>query len=436
LTEIEQGLPTPASIQRIYLILLLGNTLAASFIWGINTIFLLDAGLSNLEAFAANAFFTVGMVIFEVPTGIVADTIGRRVSYLLGTVTLAATTMLYVFLWQIEGPFWAWAVVSMLLGLGFTFFSGAVEAWLVDALNAARFEGNLESVFGKGQIVSGVAMLTGSVAGGYIAQVTNLGVPFVLRGVVLLAMFVLAFVLMKDVGFTPERSIGFARGVRRIAVASLEYGWRVPTVKWIMLASPFTAGVGFYAFYALQPYLLDLWGNSKAYGIAGLVAAIVAGAQIVGGLAAPWIRRLFHRRTSALLVTALASSVTLVLIGVFERFWVVVGLIVVWGLLFAASMPIRQAYLNGLIPSQQRATILSFDSMLGSSGGVVVQPVLGRSADVWGYPGSYLLGGAISALALPFILLSRRQNAPADTAGGDAAAPLEPAVVAALESED
>src|SRR4026207_1176524 len=100
-------MPTARAVQRTYLLLMLGNTLAASFIWGINTIFLLDAGLSNLEAFAANAFFTVGMVIFEVPTGIVADTIGRRVSYLLGTVTLAATTLLYVLLWQIEGPFWA-----------------------------------------------------------------------------------------------------------------------------------------------------------------------------------------------------------------------------------------------------------------------------------------------------------------------------------------
>src|SRR4249919_4270989 len=106
-------MPTPRAIQRTYLLLLLGNTLAASLIWGINTIFLLDAGLSNLEAFAANSFFTVGMVLFEVPTGIVADTIGRRVSYLLGTVTLAATTLLYVLLWEIEGPFWAWAVVSM-----------------------------------------------------------------------------------------------------------------------------------------------------------------------------------------------------------------------------------------------------------------------------------------------------------------------------------
>ena len=91
-------IPTPRTIQRTYLTLLLGNTLAASLIWGINTIFLLDAGLSNLQAFAANAFFTLGMVLFEVPTGIVADTAGRRLSYLLGTVTLSASTLLYVLL--------------------------------------------------------------------------------------------------------------------------------------------------------------------------------------------------------------------------------------------------------------------------------------------------------------------------------------------------
>src|SRR6187401_1680007 len=185
-------MPTPASIVRIYLGLMLGNTLAASLIWGINTIFLLDAGLSNLEAFAANAFFTAGMVLFEVPTGIVADTVGRRASYLLGTLTLSASTLLYVLLWQLEGPFWAWAVVSILIGLGFTFFSGAVEAWLVDALTATGFTGELDSVFAKGEIVGGVAMLTGSVAGGYVAQITNLGVPYVVRIVVLVLTFAFA----------------------------------------------------------------------------------------------------------------------------------------------------------------------------------------------------------------------------------------------------
>jgi MFS family permease len=407
-------MPTPRTIQRTYLLLMLGNTLATSFIWGINTIFLLDAGLSNLEAFAANAFFTAGMVVFEVPTGIVADTIGRRASYLAGTLTLTAATLLYVLLWQVKAPFWAWAVVSMLLGLGFTFFSGAVEAWLIDALAATGYTGALEPVFGRGQVVAGVAMLTGSVAGGFIAQQTSLGVPFVLRGAVLIVMFGVAFRLMHDVGFTPEQGGRPLAEMRRIASASIEFGWRVPAVKWLMVEALFTGGVGVYGFYALQPYLLELYGDPHAYQIAGLVAAIVAGAQILGGLAAARIRGVFRRRTSALLATAALSTATLALIGVADRFWPVIALIVVWGLLFAAAMPIRQTYINGLIPSQQRATILSFDSLMGSAGGVWTQPALGRAADAWGYATSYVLGAGISALALPFIALSRRRRAAAD----------------------
>jgi MFS family permease len=408
-------MPTPSSIQRTYLVLLLGNTLAASFIWGINTIFLLDAGLSNLEAFAANAFFTAGMMLFEVPTGIVADTVGRRASYLLGTVTLSVTTLLYVLLWQVEAPFWAWAIVSALLGLGFTFFSGAVEAWLVDALTATGYTGAMETVFGRGQMVTGAAMLTGSVAGGAIAQVTSLGVPFVLRGVVLVVMFVVAFRLMHDIGFTPEKGGRPLAEMRKIASASIDYGWRVPAVKWLMVESLFTGGVGIYGFYALQPYLLELYGDPDAYLIAGLSAAIVAGAQIVGGMAAPRIRGLFRRRTSALIATATLNVFVLVAIGLVDSVWGVIALTVVWGLLFAGSMPIRQAYMNGLIPSRQRATILSFDSLMDSTGGVWTQPVLGRAADAWGYGPTYVMSAGISALALPFLALSRRQNAPADT---------------------
>ena len=407
--------PTSTSIKRTYYALLLGNTLAASLIWGINTIFLLDAGLNNLEAFAANAFFTAGMVIFEVPTGIVADMRGRRTSFLLGTVTLALTTALYVLLWQVEAPFWSWALVSLGLGLGFTFFSGAVEAWLVDALAATQFEGPLESVLARGQIITGAAMLTGSVAGGFLAEAVSLGFPFVVRAVVLALMFATAFVLMHDVGFTPQRGGRPIAEIRKLTSDSIEYGWRVPAVKYLMLAAPFTGGVGIYVFYALQPYLLELYGDPTAYGVAGLVAAIVAGAQIIGGLATPVLRRLFHRRTSALIAAEVLGVAALLGIGLIESFAAVIVLIAVWGLLFAASTPIRQAYLNGMIPSQQRATILSFDSLMSSTGGVVAQPVLGKSADVWGYPTSYVISAGISALALPFFLKSRAEDHPADT---------------------
>jgi MFS family permease len=105
--------PMPAaarSVERTYLALTLLTTLAASFIWGVNTLFLLDAGLSNAEAFAANAFFAVGQVIFEVPTGVVADTRGRRFSFILGAATLLVSTLLYLWMWQIEAPFVGWAL--------------------------------------------------------------------------------------------------------------------------------------------------------------------------------------------------------------------------------------------------------------------------------------------------------------------------------------
>jgi MFS family permease len=408
--------PTPKSIKRTYYTLLLGNTVAASLIWGINTIFLLDAGLSNLEAFAANAFFTAGMVAFEVPTGIVADMWGRRVSFLLGTVTLAGATGLYVLLWHTHAPFWQWAVVSLLLGLGFTFFSGATEAWLVDALQATGDKGTLEVVFGRGQVITGVGMLAGSVGGGYLAQLTNLGVPFVLRAAILVGMFGVAYALMHDVGFTPKRDGRAVAEIRRIAADSIEFGWRIPSVRFLMVAGMFTGGVGIYIFYALQPYLLDLYGDPRAYGIAGLAAAIVAGAQILGGLLTARVRQLFRLRTSALLGAEATGAAAVVLVGLIVHFWVAIALIVLWALTFAAAAPIRQAYLNGLIPSQQRATILSFDSLMASSGGVVAQPVLGRVADVWGYPASYVVSGGLSLLALPFIAASRRQRAPADSA--------------------
>ena len=418
-------------IQRTYLTLLLGNTLAASFIWGVNTLFLLDAGLSNLEAFAANAFFTAGMVVFEVPTGVVADTWGRRTSYLLGTLTLSGSTLLYFFLWQVEAAFWLWAIVSMLLGLGFTFFSGAVEAWLVDAMQYAGYEGDLEAVFGRGQMVSGVAMLGGSVAGGVIAQVTSLGVPFLLRVAVLALMFLVAFRLMRDLGFTPARDAAPVAAVRNVLMTSLDEGLKNPPVRWVMLAAPFTSGVAFYAFYAAQPFLLDLWGDEEAYAVAGLAAAIVAGSQIAGGYLAPKIRAQFERRTTALILGTAVSALALLLLGVTDNFWVALGLLVAWGMVFAAEMPIRQAYLNGMIPSQQRATVLSFDSLMGSTGGVVIQPVLGKTADAYSYPASYVVGAAFQALAVPFLFLSRRENSPSDAMVGAPPAEPEPAPASA-----
>ncbi|HET9554782.1 MAG TPA: MFS transporter [Anaeromyxobacteraceae bacterium] len=404
---------TSQRLLRVYGVLTLLSTFASSFIWGINTLFLLDAGLTVTQAFAANAFYTAGEVLFEVPTGVVADTWGRRASYLLGAATLFGSTLLYLLMWRLHGPFWGWAVSSVLLGLGFTFFSGATEAWLVDGLRATGYAGTLDAAFARGQLANGAGMLTGTIAGGVIAQATSLGVPYLLRAATLALTFAVAFAWMRDVGFAPRRVGSWRAELVAVARASIDQGLRRPPVRWMMLGGVFSSGVLIYAFYAVQPWLLELRGRND-YSLAGLAAALAAAAQILSAFLVPHARRLFRRRTSALLAEVVASAVALVAMAAATRVWVVLAVLFAWALIFFAAMPIRQAFLNELIPSEQRATVLSSDNLLASFGGALAQPGLGRVAELWGYPTSFAATAALELCALPFLLLARRTRAPSD----------------------
>ena len=131
---------------------------------------------------------------------------------------------------------------------------------------------------------------------------------------------------------------------------------------------------------------------------------------------APHLRGLFHKRTSVLILTGVIGGAILLALGFTRLFWVALVLLALWAVMGSAALPVRQAYVNDMIPSKQRATVLSFDSLMGSSGGVVVQPLLGRSADLYGYPASLAIAGVIELLAVPFLLASRRQAPVADRA--------------------
>ena len=85
-----------ARIIRTYLAISFLFNLAMSLIWGVDTLFKLGAGLNIFQVMLTNAAFTLGSMVFEIPTGVVADTVGRRISLLLCLATLFVTTLLYV----------------------------------------------------------------------------------------------------------------------------------------------------------------------------------------------------------------------------------------------------------------------------------------------------------------------------------------------------
>ncbi len=410
---------TPDRVQRTYLVLTLLQTLAASLIWGINTLYLLDSGLSITEAFVANAAFTAGMVIFEVPTGVIADTFGRRTSFILGAATLLVTTAAYLGLWYVQAGIGWWILVSALIGLGFTFFSGATEAWLVDALTATGFDGSIETVFGKGQTVAGAATLVGTIGGGFLGQI-NLGLPYVARSILLLAVIGAAWLWMHDIGYQPVKGVAVGPQVRSILRASIKHGFGNPPIRLFMFGAPFVAGVGIWVFYAFQPYLLELFGNPDATYLAGIAAAVFAVAQMVGGASVRLVRRFTSTRTGVIIAETAVGAVALVGVGLAEMleipvgFWVAIVLLTLTALLWALSGPMQQAYMNDCIPSEQRATVLSFASLMGSAGGVVAQPALGRVADVYSFGTGYVVAGLVYAIRLPFVIGVRRMGLRAD----------------------
>jgi MFS family permease len=401
-------------VVRTYLVISGLFTLAASVIWGVNTLFLLDAGLDIFGVFIANAAFTAGMVIFEIPTGVVADTSGRRRSFLLSAATLLVSTLAYVAIAAVGGGLLLFVAASLLLGLGFSFYSGAVEAWLVDALKATGYQGHLDRVFARGEMVSGAAMLVGSIGGGLLGNV-DLAWPFVVRALLLGGVFLVGWGWMRDVGFTPRATTlaAMPAEMARVLHASVEFGWRSRPVRLLMLVALFQGAYQLWGFYAWPPYFLHLLGRDAVW-VSGVVAALIALATIAGNTLVELFTRVCGRRTTLLLWAAAVMVAATVGVGLAGSFWTAVALLLLATVAEGVAIPVQQAYLHAVVASEQRATVVSSVSLVGSAGGIGGQLGLGYLARVEGVAAGYVTGGLTMLLTLPPLLLLRRRRERAD----------------------
>jgi MFS family permease len=404
----------PKRVIRSYLVISGLFTLSASLIWGINTLFLLDAGLSIFEVFVANAAFTAAMALFEIPTGVVADTRGRRASFLLSEATLALGTLAYVGVAAIGGGLLLFCLAGVILGLGYTFYSGAVEAWLVDALQATGYRHELDGVFAKASIVASVAMIVGTVGGGLLGQL-DLSIPYLVRAALIVIAFAVGFWTMHDIGFTPRtmRLQGIVGEMRKVARAGITYGWRKPAVRLLVVESFVTWGFFSWAWYAWQPYFLELYGKDAIW-LSGLIASLFALAGIAGNALVGKLARPGGRRTTILLGAAAVSTATMVATGAVRFFWVTVPVFLLGAVAGGVLQPVRQTYLHQSIPTSERATLVSFDSLMGSLGSVGGQTGLGFLSQERSIPAGFVVGGLATILALPIFGRLRALNEPAD----------------------
>lgn len=405
---------TTARIERVYYATSALFTLATSIIWGVNTLFLLDAGLDIFGVMLVNATFSAGQIFFEVPTGVIADTVGRRASFLIGIGALMIGTLGYVgsaqFGWGVPG----FILASILLGFGFTCQTGAVDAWLVDALDSTGYSGSKDRVFARTGMYNGASMLVGTLGGGLLGQL-GLSLPYLVRAVLLVGAFGVTSVFMRDVGFErrPLQLSRFGDESRKIFAAGVKHGWRHPVIRPLLFVSLFNGLLIWYLFYASQPYALELLGRENLVWVAGAVTALfslssVAGNALVGRVSKSRIGR---RPASVLVVATTGLALIAAAMGVaglvaggthsLPAFIAVVVLLAAYGIVGGVAGPIRQAFINEQIPSAQRATVLSIDSFFADVGAVGGQLGFGALAQGTSKALAYTVGGIVYLAATP-----------------------------------
>lgn len=413
---------TPGRVVFAYLSTNALFTLATSLIWAINTIFLIQrGGLTLFQVMLVNTAYLIAQMVCEVPTGVIADTIGRKASYLLSIGTIFVSTLLYVLTPLLGWGILGFVVASVIIGLGFTFQTGAVDAWMVDALDAAGWEGPKERVFAWGQMASGSAMIAGSLLGGFLGQV-NLVIPYLVRASVLVAAFALVALLVHDSGFVPRalHLSDFGAETKTVFTAGVRYGWASRVVRPLMFVSLVTGVAGMFAFYSWQPYVLQLLGSSSAVWVLGVVQAASSVAMVGGNALVRVVMRSGVRRRDPARVLAVGSVVASLAIAAIGGVGllalrpgllpaaIAIGLWIAWSVVFGVLGPVRSSFVNEHIPSAQRATVLSLDSLFGDAGGVVGQPVLGWISTRFTISAAWLIGSVFFAGAAPLYAISGR----------------------------
>jgi len=198
-----------------------------------------------------------------------------------------------------------------------------------------------------------------------------------------------------------------------------------------MLASCVQLGFFTWAFYASQPYLLDLL-SSDAVWVAGLVTAGIALSTIAGNQLVEVLSRRCGRRTTLLLGAAAVETCAAVALGIVSSFWLALPALLLITAASGVTSPVRQAYLHQVVPSEQRATVVSFDSMISNTGGIGGQLGLGALGESRSIGSAFVVGGLATALALPLLARLRAIGGDPDRIGPRTAGVESPCAGAGL----
>ncbi|MGO9451532.1 MAG: MFS transporter [Candidatus Binataceae bacterium] len=370
---------------------------AGGFLFGVYPIFLHSRGLNQFQINSVLAMYFIVLFFTDVPTGAFADALGRRRSFMAGTALRVTAFMVYFF----AHHYFVFLIAESIDGIGTTFCNGAIDAWGVDALDEAGYDGLKDRLFSRISQLSSAAFMASALIGTYVADF-NIAWPWLLGAAGYLIAGVAGAVLMRDEKprATEIKLAGMPLHVVQQVREGIQLGLKTEVVLWLSLA-------GSISFAAWAPYWIEwplmfnerfnvgIWIIGWIY--CGLTLARMIGAEVMIRIGGDEYER--AGRVSMLIIVA---SAMLFVAGVFgHRPFLALGMLFVMNLATGAMQPLLQSWFNEQIESSQRATLLSFASTFQTMGGSIGLLAGGAIADASGIPFEWQIAGLISLVAAP-----------------------------------
>lgn len=374
---------------RLYLLLIFLTRLGMSFITATYAMYLMAKGLSLLQLNLVNLVFCSTLLLCEIPTGAIADIFGRRPMYILSCFLVTAS----MFTYALSDTFLGFAFAEFLCAVGGTFANGAFQAWLVDELKFEGKEKSLPYILSKDYQLRYLALFIGAPVGAYLGGV-DLAFPWICGGILYLTAAIVSLLFIHETNKRknssgPREICTSIKKVISSGFGSVSGSGPVTTIIFLtFLLSLSTQGLNI----QWQPYFSKMGCTRFSLGILAVAMSVFLA---IGSRLSTWL--MSKKGPCTLLIFVQVQ------IGAFICLTAMTGSFFLSSAFFMFHEfgrgiygPVKDSSLNQEITSDNRATILSFDSMgshMGSMLGLVISGILAQYGSIeisWLVSGSFL----------------------------------------------
>lgn len=362
-----------------------------------------ENGLDPFDIYLLQGCFAIAVVVLEVPTGMVADRLGKRTSLIAATALIAAGMLVY----SVGSSFAVFLFAEILLAFGASLVSGADSALLFDTLCVLNRKEEYKRLEGNARGLQMVSLAIFTILGGFVGEVSFRATMW-LSAIGPLAAFVISLGFVEA---NPQQTThgnnekpSAVRSYATLIVDSLRFVLKHRLVRWYILFLALLSGSGTWLLWLYQPYMqfigLPIYAFGLAFALFNLFAALMSGrAQQFDEFFGP---------TGTLLALVVLQIAPLVLMAF---------VIMPFGFLFilghqavrAISRPIISDRILQYTYADKRATVLSLGSLAGRLFFAVTAPLVGWITKTNALPTSLLVQGALIASLLLILVFAYRR---------------------------